>query len=314
MIIVGGEALVDLVPDRAGGYLPIPGGSPANTAVGLGRLGTPTALLARLANDRLGALLRAHLETSNVDLRHIAASDAPTTLAVVDVDQHGVAEYSFYVDGCADGGWRAADLPTAFPPDAALHVGGSFALAVEPMAAAFETLLSREHPHRVITFDPNIRPDLIGDDTTVRARLRRWLGMVDVVKVSADDLRWIAPDRPLADVVSEWHEQGPALVVVTRGAEGVYASGPTGDVDLPALPVDIVDTVGAGDAFMAGLLAAFDRNDLLTRTNLATVTRTRLTDTLSYAQRVAAITCTRPGADSPWFDELLPAEVRCATS
>jgi fructokinase len=314
MIIVGGEALVDLVPDRAGGYLPIPGGSPANTAVGLGRLGTPTALLARLADDRLGALLRTHLETSNVDLRYIATSTAPTTLAVVGVDQDGVADYSFYIDGCADGGWQVTDLPDALPPDAALHVGGSFALAVEPMATAFETLLSREHPHRVVTLDPNIRPSLIGDDTTVRARLRRWLGLVDVVKVSADDLRWIAPDRSLADVVSEWHDQGPVLVVVTRGAEGVYASGPTGHVNLPALPVDVVDTVGAGDAFMAGLLAAFDRNDLLTRTNLTTVTRADLTDTVTYAQRVAAITCTRTGADSPWFDELLATEVRCATS
>ncbi|KOX20062.1 hypothetical protein ADK67_31400 [Saccharothrix sp. NRRL B-16348] len=313
MIIVGGEALVDLVPDRVGGYRPIPGGSPANTAVGLGRLGTQTALLARLADDHLGALVRAHLETSNVDLRYASASTAPTTLAVVDVDQHGVADYSFYIDGCADGGWQPTDLPATLAPDAALHVGGSFALAVEPMAATFETLLSREHPHRVITLDPNIRPVLISDPTTVRARLRRWLGMVDIVKVSADDLRWIAPDRTLADVVAEWHEHGIALVVVTRGAEGVYASGPTGHVELPALPVDIVDTVGAGDAFMAGLLAAFDRNDLLTRTNLTTLTHAELTDTLAYAQRVAAITCTRPGADSPWFDELLPDDVRPAT-
>ncbi len=314
MIIVGGEALIDLVPDRVGGYRPIPGGSPANTAVGLGRLGTPTALLARLADDRLGALLRTHLETSNVDLRYVAESTAPTTLAMVDVDQHGVADYSFYIDGCADGGWQVTDLPTALTPDAALHVGGSFALAIEPMAAVFETLLSREYPHRVITLDPNIRPVLIDDHAAVRARLRRWLGMADVVKVSADDLRWIAPDRPVADVVAEWHEQGPAVVVVTRGAEGVHASGPTGHVDLPAVPVDIVDTVGAGDAFMAGLLAAFDRNGLLTRTNLTTLTHAELTETLAYAQRVAAITCTRPGADSPWFDELLPTEGRCATS
>ncbi|XVS62249.1 carbohydrate kinase family protein [Actinosynnema sp. CA-299493] len=313
MIIVGGEALIDLVPDRAGGYRPIPGGSPANTAVGLGRLGTQTALLARLAEDRLGAVLRAHLETSNVDLRYAVGSTAPTTLAVVDVDQDGVADYSFYIDGCADGGWQVTDLPPALPPDAALHVGGSFALAVEPMAATFETLLSREHPHRVITLDPNVRPILITDPAAARARLRRWLGMVDVVKVSADDLRWIAPDRPLADVVSEWHELGPALVVVTRGAEGVHASGPTGHLDLPALPVDVTDTVGAGDAFMAGLLAAFDRHDLLTRTNLTTLTHAELADTLAYAQRVAAITCTRAGADSPWFDELLSDEVRSAT-
>ncbi|MEJ2851844.1 MULTISPECIES: carbohydrate kinase family protein [unclassified Saccharothrix] len=313
MIIVGGEALVDLVPDRVGGYRPIPGGSPANTAVGLGRLGAQTTLLARLANDRLGAVLRTHLETSNVDLRHTIQSTAPTTLAVVDVDQHGVADYSFYIDGCADGGWQPTDLPSALPPDAALHVGGSFALAVESMAATFETLLSREHPHRVITLDPNIRPVLIDDPATVRARLQRWLGMTDIVKVSADDLKWIAPNRPLADVVTEWHEQGPALVVVTRGADGVHASGPTGHVDLPALPVDVTDTVGAGDAFMAGLLAALDRNDLLTRTNLSTLTHAELVDALAYAQRVAAITCTRPGADPPWFDELLPTDVRSAT-
>jgi fructokinase len=305
MIIVGGEALVDLVPDRVGAYRPLPGGSPANTAVGIGRLGTQTALLARLANDRLGTLLRTHLETSNVDLRYAAQSTAPTTLAVVNVDQDGAADYSFYIDGCADGGWQVTDLPIALPPDAALHVSGSFALAIEPMAAAFETLISREQPHRVITLDPNIRPMLIDDHATVRARLQRWLGMTDIVKVSADDLRWIAPDRALSEVVSEWHEQGPALVIVTRGAEGVYASGPPGHIELPGLPVDITDTVGAGDAFMAGLLAALDRNDLLTRTNLNTLTHTELVDTLGYAQRVAAITCTRPGADSPWFDELL---------
>ncbi|MFD1150921.1 carbohydrate kinase family protein [Saccharothrix hoggarensis] len=313
MIIVGGEALIDLVPDHTGGYRPLPGGSPANTAVGLGRLGTQTALLARLADDRLGALLRAHLGTSNVDLGFAVTSTAPTTLAVVDVDRDGVADYSFYIDGCADGGWQPADLPTDLPPDAALHVGGSFALAVEPMATVFDTLLAREHPHRVITFDPNIRPVLITDDDAARARLRRWLGLADVVKVSADDLRWIAPDRPLADVVAEWHDQGPTLVVVTRGAEGVYASGPAGHVDLPAVPVAITDTVGAGDAFMAGLLAALDRDDLLTRPNLATLTHEELTDTLAYAQRVAAITCTRTGADSPWFDELLPVEARPAT-
>ncbi|KOX23987.1 hypothetical protein ADK67_19865 [Saccharothrix sp. NRRL B-16348] len=312
MIIVGGEALVDLVPDHAGGYRPLPGGSPANTAVGLGRLGAPTALLARLADDRLGALLRTHLENSNVGLAYAVRSTSPTTLAVVDVDRDGAADYSFYVDGCADGGWRVADLPTELPPDAALHVGGSFALAVEPMAAAFDTLLSRERGRRLITFDPNIRPSLVDDDATVRARLRRWLGMADVVKVSADDLEWIAPGRSPADVAAEWHELGPALVVVTRGADGVYASGPAGGLRLPGVPVDVADTVGAGDAFTAGLLAALDRADQLTRTAVATLIGAELAAVLDYAQRVAAITCTRPGADPPWFDELLLAETTLA--
>jgi fructokinase len=315
MIIVCGEALIDLVPGGTGSsvYQAHAGGGPANIAVGLGRLGTEVALLARLAEDRFGRVLRDHLRASQVDVGLIIASAAPTTLAVLNVDAAGVADYDFYIDGCADGGWRPAELPAQLPAGAALHASGSFALAVDSMAETFETLLRRERPHRVITFDPNIRPSLIRDEHVVLARLERWLALADVVKVSAEDLTWIAPGRPAEAVIAEWRERGPSIVVVTRGGRGAYAVGPAGSVDLQAEPVTVVDTIGAGDAFMSGLLAALDRGGHLTRPGLAALGSRDLAAALAYAQRVAGITVTRAGADPPWREDLPdtpPAQAR----
>jgi fructokinase len=305
MIVVCGEALIDLVPAGAGAsYEARPGGGPLNIAVGLGRLGVDVALLARLAPDRLGRQLREHVHGSRVALDLAITSTAPTTLAVLGLDAAGVAAYDFYIDGCADGGWRPDELPDELPPGAALQVSGSLALPVPAMAETLEALLTRERPQRVITFDPNIRPSLIGDAAAVRARLERWLGLADIVKASAEDLAWIAGDRPIDSVLREWRELGPTIVVVTRGPAGAYALGPAGPVDLPGAPVTVVDTVGAGDAFMSGLLAAFDGTGRLSRPALAGLTGDELTEALRFAQRVAGITCGRLGADPPWRDEL----------
>src|SRR2546430_14514795 len=198
MVAVCGEALVDLVPARSGeAYEARPGGGPLNVAVGLGRLGVDVALLGRLAHDRFGRLLRDHLRGSKVSLELIAASAAPSTLAVLNLDPSGVAAYDFYIDGCADGGWRVDELPAELFAGAALHLSGSLALPVPTMGDALETLLSRERPRRVIAFDPNIRPSLIRDEATVRFRLERWLSLADVVKASTEDLAWIAPGRPV---------------------------------------------------------------------------------------------------------------------
>jgi fructokinase len=305
MIVVCGEILIDLVPDRAGAaYEARPGGSPTNVAVGLGRLGLDVALLGRLAADRFGGLLREHLRTSRVSLDLVARSSAPTTLAVVNLDQAGVATYDFYIDGCADGGWLREELPDILVAGGALHVSGSLALPVPEMGAVLEVLLTRERPRRVITFDPNIRPSLIRDEAAVRARLERWLGLADIVKASEEDMAWIAPGQPVEAVVRDWREMGPTLVVVTRGEKGAYAVGPTGPLDLAGEPVDVVDTVGAGDAFMSGLLAALEQLGRLTRPELAGLTAAQLTQALSHAQRIAALTCARVGADPPWRHEL----------
>ena len=305
VIVVCGEALIDLVPAGASAaYEARPGGGPLNIAVGLGRLGVDVALLARLARDRLGGILREHVRASRVALDLIIPSSAPTTLAVLGLDAAGVAAYDFYIEGCADGGWRVDELPDELPPGAALQVSGSLALPVPAMGEAVEALLTRERPRRVIAFDPNIRPSLIRDETAVRYRLERWLGLADIVKASAEDLAWLAAGRPVAAVVEEWRAMGPTVVVVTRGAEGAYAGGPAGPVDLPGERVTVVDTVGAGDAFMSGLLASLDGQGRLGRPALAGLTGDELAAAVGYAQRVAAITCGRRGADPPWRDEL----------
>jgi fructokinase len=308
MIVVCGEALIDLVPvPPEGMYRARPGGSPANVAVGLGRLGTDVTLLARIADDAFGRLLRDHLARSRVRLDAAIVASEPSTLAVVSLDRGGKAEYAFYVEGSADGGWRIDELPAELPASAALHVSGSLALGLAGMGDALETLLRREKGRRTLTFDPNTRPGLARDEGELRARLQRWLGLVDVVKVSSDDLAWVAPGEPLADVAERWRSLGPALVVVTRGEDGVYALGPSGPVDLPGPRVTVVDTVGAGDAFMAGLLAALDAADSLGPAQLAALDSAGLERALAFAQGVAAVTCGRIGADPPWREEL-PAE------
>lgn len=312
MIVVCGETLIDLVP-AGGAYHAHPGGSPANVAVGLGRLGVDVSLLARLADDQFGQILRAHLRASNVGLDLIAVSAEPSTLAVVSLGAADAAEYDFYIDGCADGGWRPEGLPDTLPPGAALHVSGSLALPVESMAETVEVLLLRERPRRVISFDPNIRPLLIRDRPGVLQRLERWLGLADIIKVSAEDLGWVAPGRPIEAVAREWREMGPSLVVVTRGGQGVHAVGPAGSVDLAAEPITIVDTVGAGDSFMGGLLAALHEESLLHRAALGALTATQLTAGLTYAARVAAITCSRAGADPPWRHELVEQDAVAAS-
>lgn len=306
MIVVCGEALIDLVPlgAGAGSYTARPGGSPANVAVGLGRLDVPVALLSRLSCDALGRRLVAHVHAAHVDTSLAIVAPESTTLAVVTLDAAGKAEYGFYVDGAADGGWRAQDLPAALPDGAALHVSGSLALGVPAMGETIEVLLRRERGRRVLALDPNVRPQLARDEAALRARLDVWLGLVDLVKVSADDLAWFAPGEPVEDVAADWRSRGAALVVVTRGEDGVHAHGPGGTVDLAGLPVDVVDTVGAGDAFMAGLLCALDEAGDLTADRLPALTPQALQAALGFAQDVAAETCRRVGADPPWRAEL----------
>lgn len=306
MIVVCGEALVDLVGDPDGRtFRARPGGSPANTAVGLARLGAPAALLARLASDELGRLLRGHLAASGVDLGLAVDVPEPTTLALAALDELGRAEYAFYVDGCADGGWSPADLPDALPADVrAVHVSGSLALAVPAMGDVLEAFLARESGRRTVVVDPNVRPALARDQRDLRARLRRWLGLADIVKVSGDDVAWLHPGEPVAEVAVRWQRLGPLLVVVTLGADGAHARCGEHAVTLPAEPVPVVDTVGAGDACTAGLLDWLARHDRLGPDKLPALSTEEVSAALSAALHVSALTCTRPGADPPWRAEL----------
>jgi fructokinase len=298
MIVVAGEALVDLVP--AGELLrPLPGGSPFNVAVGLGRLGVRTAYLGRLSRDGFGRRLRARLEEERVELDLAAPTDAPTTLAVVHLDEQARASYAFYLEGTSAADLRADGLPL-LPEGAALHVSlGAVTLDTEPAGGALLRLLEREHERRLVCLDPNVRPGVIEDLPGYRRRLETALERCDLVKASEEDLALLDPDRDPLDTAARWLTLGPRLVVVTRGPEGAVALRDDDRVEVPGRDVEVVDTVGAGDAFTSALLAHLEGRALLTRAGLDRLAEDEVQALLTVAARHAARTCEREGADPP---------------
>jgi fructokinase len=304
VIIVAGEALVDMTPARCGermGYLPNPGGSPYNVAIGLGRLEVPAAYLGRLSTDVLGRLLRQHLEASGVPLTYVVDAAEATTLAFVHLGGDE-PEYSFYTEGSADRMLLPEHLP-AIPDRAALHFG-SFSLALEPGASTLEGLMRRESGRRLLSLDPNVRPGLIADRDAYLRRLEGWVRLVDLIKVSGADLAWLYPGEAPEAVASRWLGAGPALILVTLGKDGALAFSARARASAPTPRVTVVDTVGAGDAFTAAALAWLHSQDALDRGGLEALDAARLEALLPFANAVAALTCTRPGADPPRKDEV----------
>jgi fructokinase len=312
IVAVAGEVLTDLVPAGEDGlFHAVPGGSPANVAVGLSRLGVTARMLARLGPDALGRRLRSHLEVNGVRLDRAVTAEEPSSLAVVSLGPDGAAEYDFRVDGTADWQWTDDELAEAVDDDVdALHVG-SLAMLVEPGAAALHRLVERVRPAATISYDPNVRPALMGDRSAAAARVERLVALADVVKASTDDLAWLYPGVRPVDVARDWLAAGPSLVVVTRGGDGVLAAGrAAGELHRPAVPVVVRDTVGAGDAFMAGLLHGLSDRGLLgagNRGRLAELKADVAVDLLDDAALVAALTCARSGADPPTSAELREA-------
>jgi fructokinase len=304
-VVVAGDALIDLTPTTTVrghlAYEPHPGGSCLNVAVGLGRLGVPTAFLARLSSDAFGQLLRAQLADSGVQPSYFIETDDLTTLAAVHL-QGGQPTYSFHAQGAADRGLLPEHL-APLPEQAALHLG-SIALMLEPVATTLEWLLRREAGRRVVSLDPNVRPGLISDRVAYLDRFEGWLRLVDILKVSEEDLAWLYPRRSPDDVVAAWHAAGIPLVLVTRGEHGATASAPLGSAGVEAPRVAVVDTVGAGDAFMSGALAHLYERRLLSRDDLRSLDVSSLVELLEAACLVAADTCTRAGAEPPRRREL----------
>jgi fructokinase len=307
MIVVCGETLIDLVPASGAGSLwrALPGGSPANTAVALSRLSTPTAMLARISSDAFGALLRRHLSDNHVDLRYVIDATEPTTLAIVDVDEAGAARYTFHLDGTADWQWKSAELPASLPDEIVAIHAGSMALLRPPGGATLEALLARERPRRVVSVDPNVRAVMCPDHGEYARVVERWLGVAHIVKASADDISWLYPQRSLEAVLAEWAAAGPELVVATLGGDGAVAQTADGEVvAVPGESVNVVDTIGAGDTFSAGLLHALDVRQCLNAGELRQLTAAQLTAVLRFAVRVSALACTRAGADPPYAADL----------
>ncbi|MER7760856.1 carbohydrate kinase [Streptomyces sp. NPDC097619] len=289
MIVVGGEALIDLVPAPAGALWPRPGGGPYNTALALGRLGAPVAFCSRVSTDGFGETLLAGLRAAGVDLSLVQRGPEPTSLAVASVGEDGSAVYGFYTEGTAD---RLFALPPVLPAGTRALALGTCSLVLEPGASAYEELLVRESGRGVSTLlDPNVRPALIPDPAAYRARFRSWLPYVSVLKLSEEDARW------LGGGVEDWLAAGPSAVVLTRGAEGLSVATRDGRrYAVPARPVEVADTIGAGDTVNAALLSRLVGSGGPERVDWPEV--------LAFAARAAAITCTRPGAEPPFPEEL----------
>lgn len=313
VVAVAGEALVDLVPAPVGGYFEIaPGGSPANVAVGLARLGVPARLLARIADDMLGRRVREHLRHNGVQLDHAVEAPEQTSLAMVSLDADGSPAYDFRINGTADWQWTPDELEGALdagPSGAvvALH-SGSIALTTPPGDAVLRDLLARASESVTISYDPNCRPLLMGKPETVLGGVHELLAVADVVKVSQEDLHWLVPDLSPEQVVDDWLSRGPTLVAVTLGADGVLAGTAAGlRARRPGVSVKVIDTVGAGDTFSAALLAGLHRVRLLgidKREALAALDYGTLDELLHDAVLAAAICCSRRGADPPTRGDL----------
>ncbi|ABK53892.1 PfkB domain protein [Acidothermus cellulolyticus 11B] len=305
MIVVCGETLVDLVPAGDGLWRALPGGSPANVAVALARLGTPVAMLARIATDPFGVLLRDRLMREHVDMRYVVTAREPSTLAVVSFDEAGNARYSFYLEGTADWQWRIEEFPPVFGPETVALHAGSMALMRPPGGAVVEGVLRREFPHRVISVDPNVRAVLCPDPAQYRAAVERWLEHAHIVKASVDDVRWLYPGVSPDDVLLRWLRLGPLVVVLTLGADGAMARSASGAaVTVPGMSVPVVDTIGAGDTFSGALLHHFARNGALSIEKLRVIDEGELAAALRFAAAAAAVTCQRAGADPPRLQEI----------
>ena len=306
MIVCCGESLIDFLPRKtaegAGAYQPFCGGSVFNTAIALSRLGVPTGLFTGLSTDFFGDMLREELAASNVSLRYAKQWEKPTTLAFVKL-ANGHARYSFFDDNSAVRMLTKRDLPVFDSKVKALHFG-SISLIPEPCGGALEALLAREAATRVITFDPNIRAGMIANRRAHLARLNRMIAMADVVKVSDEDVAWMTGKDDARAAARTWLKRGAKLVVVTRGAKGAEAFTASYSVTQPAGKVKVADTVGAGDTFMAALVAALRQARLLDKKKLATISEANLRAALGFAARAAAITCSRPGANPPWAKEM----------
>ncbi|MFL5953787.1 MAG: carbohydrate kinase family protein [Gaiellaceae bacterium] len=297
MIVVGGEALVDLV-EQDGVLHPVAGGGPFNTAVALGRLGLAVAYLGTLSGDEYGAMLAQRLVDAGVDVSLVRSSDAATPLAVVRRGDDGASSYAFYLTGTSFGDLPPDALPPLPDGAWAIHVG-TLALAVDPPAATYEALLEREAAERIIFLDPNVRPAVFGDPGVYRERFERLAGLATVVKLSEDDASWIYPGLEPEAVLDRVLVLGPRLVALTLGRDGAIAASADGRARVPAMPVIVVDTVGAGDSFGAALLAALFEQGALKPGAPRPLGDSLLEHALTYAVSAAAITCTRTGAVPP---------------
>ncbi|WP_010550252.1 carbohydrate kinase family protein [Brachybacterium paraconglomeratum] len=298
-ILIAGEALTDIVVDADGARREHPGGSPLNVAVALSRLGHDAHLLTAIGDDVRGDAIRAHLDESGVQLTPASVRPGRTSTAEAVLDAHGAATYTFDLTWDPD----TAGLPET--PDA-VHTS-SIAAVLEPGATTLSALLRSARGSSTISYDPNARPTLMGAPEDVRARIEKNIALSDVVKASDEDVAWLYGTEDVEDVAASWRDLGPSLTVLTRGGDGAVAFSASGRVQVAPVQVEVVDTVGAGDTFSAGILDALAAKGLLgadRREMLAAIPSDDLATVLRRAAALSAITVSRAGANPPWSHEL----------
>ncbi|SLN57024.1 2-dehydro-3-deoxygluconokinase [Pseudoruegeria aquimaris] len=306
MVVCCGEALIDMLPRAATSgeeaFAPFAGGAVFNTAIALARLGEPTAFVTGLSTDLFGARLEATLEASGVDHSRCVRSARPTTLAFVTLTD-GQAQYAFYDENTAGRMFAVEDMPAA-PEAGRPHFFGGISLVSEPCGSAYEALMAQVAPGALTMIDPNIRPGFITDEAAYRARIGRMTAMADIVKLSDEDLHWLEGPGEIAPLARGLLARGAKLVCITEGAKGARAFWGEETAFVAATPVTVVDTVGAGDTFNAGVLAGLAQRGRLTKAALERLTTEDVSHALSLGVRAAAVTVSRAGANPPRLDEL----------
>lgn len=331
MIICVGESLIDFVPrsgpradgatGTAGGrrdavpgpvasgmalplYQPVAGGCPFNCSISAARLGAEVRFAGTVSTDFFGDQIVERLQANRVGLDLVTRVDRPTTLAFVKKTSDGSARYAFFTNEAADRALAPQHVPRPLPEKAILQLG-SISIISDPEGSTILELAEAERANRIVAFDPNVRATLAGDHADYRARIERAIGAATILKTSDEDLEWIYPQSSFDEAVSRVFELGVRLVVVTRGADGSEAIIGSDRVHVAAREVDVSDTIGAGDSFLAALLVWIDEHGVLDAPSIDTLTRDDLADALGFASEVSAITCTRVGADPPYRDELV---------
>ncbi len=306
MILCCGEALIDFLPrkgsDGAFLYQPFNGGSIYNTAIALGRLDVKTGFLGGLSTDFFGDSLADGLKASKVKLRYAVRKKLHTTLAFVKLFD-GQARYSFVEEASAARNFTKKDLPKLAKSVQALHFG-SISLIPEPCGGTYEALLNREYKTRVICIDPNIRASLVHEKKKHMIRLHDMMTKADIIKISDEDILWMTKGKNFAKFAKTWLKRGAKIVAITKGGEGseIYTADFAFKMNVPR--VKIVDTVGAGDTFTAGLLAHLSKQKLLIKQKLANIDEASLRAAVAFAMKAASITVSRAGADPPWSEEM----------
>jgi len=306
MILCCGEALIDMLPrtttEGEAAFAPYVGGAVFNSAIALGRLGAPAGFFSGLSSDLFGGQFRDALGASKVSSTYAHTSPRPTTLAFVRLT-NGQATYTFYDENTAGRMLTIEDLPKLGAEIEAM-LFGAISLISEPAGSTYEEFMRREHRSRVMMLDPNIRPNFIPDKAKHLRRIREMMAMADIVKLSDEDLKWFDEAGSHEEVVRNWLDRGPKLIVVTHGSEGAVGYSKAHKVTVMPQKVKVIDTVGAGDTFNAGILASLHEQGLLTKAAIGDLPEEAIRKALELGAKAAAVTVSRAGANPPWRHEI----------